>query len=97
MCKKMHQTITNCCHAITRQSLSHVDMSFFFTSYLFVCTLVNVCVCARLVGDLQLAMLYNGEVEDLQVALCRVKGQSNKEISDSSDVYINTYLIPDPR
>ena len=46
---------------------------------------------------LQVSLKYNSELEDLQVTLHKVKGQSNKEIHDPTDVFINTYLIPDTR
>lgn len=46
---------------------------------------------------LQLSLKYDSELEDLLITLHEVKGQSNKEIHDSSDVFINTYLLPDTR
>ena len=45
----------------------------------------------------QLSLVYNNDYEELSVFLCQAKGQSTKEISDTSDVFINTYLVPDSR
>ena len=44
---------------------------------------------------LQLSLKYDSDLEDLRITLHKVIGQSNKEIHDSADVFINTYLIPD--
>ena len=45
----------------------------------------------------QVSLTYDNELEDLQVVLWKAKGQSNQEIGDTNDVFINTYLIPDLR
>lgn len=44
-----------------------------------------------------MSLTYNGELDDLQVVLCKAKGQSNQEIGDLNDIFVNTYLVPDLR
>ena len=46
---------------------------------------------------IQVSLNYDGEVEDLQITLHKVKGQSNRDINDPTDVFINTHIIPDTR
>ncbi len=47
--------------------------------------------------SVQVSLKYSEEMEDLQITLQKVKGQSNKDIHDPTDVFVNTYLIPDSR
>ncbi len=42
-------------------------------------------------------MMYRKEDKTLGISLDQVKGHSSSGIGNTSDVFINTYLIPDTR
>ncbi len=46
---------------------------------------------------MQLSLKYDHEIDDLEINLHTVKGQSSKDIHDMSEVFVNTYLFPDTR
>ena len=71
---------------------------FFFTQPQIIFLTMKIQIYSiHMYTHTQLSLVYNNDYEELSVFLCQAKGQSTKEISDTSDVFINTYLVPDSR